>query len=175
MRQILSRCLHSHSGAVTAWMAVHAAHYSRYRRLLSVTCWWMSDVCTQEDDRLLKYRWPRKRQKQPQELCLKRHFYVCLNMIDRRCNLPLVGYQYIVDAPQFGVNLETEIGERLRGSFYHILYLDTLGCHAKQSVTNTLYFRWRTRDKIVLPNNATIIRSRPPPPIMHYYISIKQK
>lgn len=52
-----------------------------------------------------------------------------------------MGYQNVVDATQFSINLETEVGQRLRRGFHNILHLDTLGCHAQQSISNTLYLR----------------------------------
>lgn len=54
--------------------------------------------------------------------------------------LPLVGYQYVVDATQFDIDLETEIGEGLRGGFNHILHLNALSGHSQKSVSNTFYF-----------------------------------
>ena len=55
---VLSGRLDSHRGAVTAGVAVHAAHHSCNGRLLPITSWGMSDICTQEDDRLLEHRGP---------------------------------------------------------------------------------------------------------------------
>ncbi len=51
-----------------------------------------------------------------------------------------MGYQYVVDATQFDVDLETEIGEGLRGGFQHILHLNALSGHSQKSVSNTFYF-----------------------------------
>lgn len=55
--QVLSRSLHPHCGAVATWVTVHAAHHCCYGRLLPITCWGVSDISTQEDHRLLEYRW----------------------------------------------------------------------------------------------------------------------
>lgn len=52
-----------------------------------------------------------------------------------------MGNQDVVDATQFSIDLEAEVGKRLRGGLYHVLHLDTLGCHAQQSVSNTLHLR----------------------------------
>jgi len=45
-----------------------------------------------------------------------------------------------VDASQLDVDFQTQIGQRLRGSFVHIFGVNTLGCHPENSITNTLYF-----------------------------------
>lgn len=56
-----------------------------------------------------------------------------------------MGYEYVVDAAQFDVDLETQVGEGLRGGLHHILYLNALSGHSQKSVSNTFHFRWRTR------------------------------
>lgn len=63
LRHVLSRCLDSHRGAVTAGVAVHAAHHRRDGRLLPITGWRMCDVRTQEDDRLLEHGGPEAAEK----------------------------------------------------------------------------------------------------------------
>lgn len=55
------------------------------------------------------------------------------------CCTPLMGYQNVVDATQFSIDLEAEVRECLRGGLHYILHLDTLGCHAEQSISNTLH------------------------------------
>lgn len=59
-----------------------------------------------------------------------------------------MGNQNIVDATQFSVDLEAEVGESLRGGLHYILHLDTLGCHAQQSISNTLHLRYKARNKM---------------------------
>lgn len=46
-------------------------------------------------------------------------------------------HQDVVDSSQLGVDLEAQVGEGLRGRLHYIFHLDTLGRHAKKSVTNT--------------------------------------
>lgn len=58
LRHILSRGLDSHRCAVTAGVAVHAAHHRRNGRLLPITRRRMCDVSTQEDDGLLEHGGP---------------------------------------------------------------------------------------------------------------------
>lgn len=55
--KVLPRSLHPHRGAVAARVSVHASHHCRNGRLLAITCWGVSDIGTQEDHRLLEYRW----------------------------------------------------------------------------------------------------------------------
>ena len=55
--------------------------------------------------------------------------------------LPLVRHQDVVDAPQFGVDLQAEVGQGLGGRLHHVLHLDTLGGHAQQGVSHPLHLR----------------------------------
>ena len=48
----------------------------------------------------------------------------------------------VVDAPQFGVDLQAEVGQGLGGGLHHVLHLDTLGGHSQQGVSHTLHLRW---------------------------------
>ena len=50
-------------------------------------------------------------------------------------------HQDVVDAPQFGVDLQTEVGQGLGGGLHHVLHLDTLGGHAQQGVSHPLHLR----------------------------------
>ena len=55
----------------------------------------------------------------------------------------------VVDAPQFGVDLQAEVGQGLRGGLHHVLHLDALGGHAQQGVSHTLHLRcWGGRDTV---------------------------
>lgn len=49
--------------------------------------------------------------------------------------------QDVINASQLHVDLETEVGERLRRCLHHIFHLDTLRRHAKQSIPHTLHLR----------------------------------
>lgn len=40
-------------------------------------------------------------------------------------------HQHIVDASQFGVDLEAEIGQGLRGGLHHVLHLHALSGHSQ--------------------------------------------
>lgn len=72
----------------------------------------------------------------------KRHLdYAVISTVHFLHTSPLMGYQNVVDATQFSIDLEAEVGECLRGGLHHILHLDTLGCHSQQSISNTLYLR----------------------------------
>ena len=55
---VLAGRLDSHRSAVSAGMAVHAAHHRRDGRLLPVSGGGMSDVSAEEDDGLLEHRRP---------------------------------------------------------------------------------------------------------------------
>lgn len=56
-----------------------------------------------------------------------------------------MGYQNVVDASQFDIDLETQVGEGLRGGLHHILHLNTLSGHSQKSVSDTFHFRCRKR------------------------------
>lgn len=55
---VLPRRLNSDCGAVATGVTVHAAHHRCDGRLLPITSWRMSNIRTQEDDRLLENRGP---------------------------------------------------------------------------------------------------------------------
>ena len=62
------------------------------------------------------------------------------NRLLKDANGPNGRYQYVVDAAQFDVDLETQIGQRLRRRPCHILGLNALSRDSNQSVTHSLYF-----------------------------------
>ncbi len=43
---------------------------------------------------------------------------------------PLMRHQDVVDAAEFDVDFEAEVGERLRRGFHHVLHLNTLSGHS---------------------------------------------
>lgn len=51
----------------------------------------------------------------------------------------MVWNQDVVDASQFNVDLQTEVGEGLRRRLHYVLHLDTLGGHAKEGVSHPLH------------------------------------
>lgn len=53
--------------------------------------------------------------------------------------LPLVRNQDVVDASEFDVDLEAEVGQCLRRGLDYVLHLDTLSGHAEQGVSNPLH------------------------------------
>lgn len=48
-------------------------------------------------------------------------------------------HQDVVDASQLGVDLEAQVGERLRGRLHYVLHLHTLSGHAKKGVPHPLH------------------------------------
>jgi len=60
--------------------------------------------------------------------------------------LPLVWNQDVVDSSQFDVDLEAEVGQRLRGRLHHVLHLDALGGHAEEGVSHPLHLSCRGHD-----------------------------
>lgn len=65
-------------------------------------------------------------------------------------------HQDVVDASQLGVDLEAQVGEGLRGGLHYILYLHTLGCHAKECITHPLYLSCKQkREKTKINHKIT--------------------
>lgn len=54
-----------------------------------------------------------------------------------------MGYQDIVDASQFSIDLQTQVGQGLRGRLHYVFHLHTLRGHAEKSVTHSLHLSWR--------------------------------
>ena len=52
-----------------------------------------------------------------------------------------VGHEDVIYATQLYIDLETEVGERLRGRLVYILDFHALGCDAEQGVAHAFYFR----------------------------------
>lgn len=55
---------------------------------------------------------------------------------------PLVWHQNVVDASQLHIDLEAEVGERLRWRLHYVLNLNALCGHAQECVSHTLYLSY---------------------------------
>ena len=55
---------------------------------------------------------------------------------------PDAGHQDAVDAAQLDVDLEAEVGERLRRGLVHVLGLDALGGQSEHGVADPLHLGW---------------------------------
>lgn len=49
--------------------------------------------------------------------------------------------QDVVDPSQFDIDLQAEVGQRLRRRLHHVLHLDALSGHAKEGVSDPLHLR----------------------------------
>lgn len=61
--------------------------------------------------------------------------------------------QDVVDASQLDVDLEAEVGERLRGRLHYVLHLHTLGRHAKEGVAHPLHLSCKQIRTFNIKNN----------------------
>jgi len=55
---------------------------------------------------------------------------------------PALWKKNVVDSTQFDINLEAKVGKGLRCGLLYIFHLDTLGGHAKNSVSNTFHLSY---------------------------------
>lgn len=54
-------------------------------------------------------------------------------------------HQDVVDPSQFGIDLQTKVGQGLRGRLHHVLHLDALRGHAQKCVAHSLHLSWRQK------------------------------
>lgn len=98
-------------------MRVHAADNSSDTGLLVVAGRWMGDIGAEEDHGLVEDLWPDGR------------------------------HEDAVDAAQFNVDLQAQVGQRLRRCLVYVLGLYALRGHAQQSVADSLHFGCKQKQK----------------------------
>lgn len=145
---------------VSVHVALFGVTYSSDGRLFSISCRWMSHICTKEDHWLLEHQRPKvlTEGKFSIKNCISRFAFslFCCNIskvpfkyiwqFHHQClHQPALWEEDVIDAAQLDVDLQTEVGEGLRCCLLNILHLHTLRGHAKYRVPNTFHLSCNTQ------------------------------
>lgn len=109
---LLAVLLNSHGGGITRWMSIHRTNNRSNRRFFVVTCWWVCDISTKENHRLVE------------------------NLRANRWN------QNWVDSAELDVDFQAQVRERLWRCFVDVFGLNALCRHSEHCIAYALYFSY---------------------------------